>query len=247
MTPHALRSFLAGLLFLFAFAPLCMADAITPKHSTKFVRYRNCEFVPTTYADGDSFLVRIREDEFVFRLYYVDAPESDERFPDRNAQQAQYFGITPAESVAAGKAAKEYVRQLLTKKRFTVFTRWATAMGSSKLPRYYAVIEVDGRGLADLLVEHGFARLVGKTVNHPDGTKADAYIASLAELEKSAEAARAGAWTTAKPELRHPVVEAEKEIVESPRWGERSFFAGLGASFIAAAWIVTATVRRRKR
>ena len=139
-----------------AFTSLAQEPAITPKHSRHFTRYEGCEFVPTKYADGDSFNVRIGADEFVLRLYYVDAPESDERFADRNAEQAKYFGITPAESVEAGKEAKEFVSGLLTGKKFVVFTRWATALGSSKLPRYYAIIEVDGRGLADLLVENGF-------------------------------------------------------------------------------------------
>ena len=146
-------------LCLTAFTSLAQEPAITPKHSRHFTRYEGCEFVPTKYADGDSFKVRIGADAFVLRLYYVDAPESDERFPDRNAEQAKYFGITPAESVEAGKAAKEFLSDLLAGKKFTVFTRWATALGSSKLPRYYAIIEVDGRGLADLFVKNGLARV----------------------------------------------------------------------------------------
>ena len=84
------------------------------------------------------------------------------------------------------------MRVLLTGKKFTAFTRSATALGSSKLPRYYAVIEMDGGGLAVLLVKHGFARVHSTKVNHPDGTKADDYIETLAEMEKSAEAAKAG-------------------------------------------------------
>ena len=71
---------------------LAQEQSITPKHSRRFIRYDACEFVPTKYADGDSFRVRIGADEFVLRLYYVDAPESDERFPDRNVEQAHYFG-----------------------------------------------------------------------------------------------------------------------------------------------------------
>lgn len=241
-----MRFILSALLMLLSFATPCIADSIAPKHSKKFTRYDGCEFVPTQYADGDSFRVRIGDDEFVFRLYYVDAPESDERFPDRNAEQAQYFGITPEESVAAGKTAKEYVRQLLTGKKFTVFTRWASALGSSKLPRYYAVIEIEGRGLADMLVENGFARLHGIKVNHPDGRKADDYLATLADLEKTAEAKKLGAWANSKPELRHPVIEEIKEVVEMPRWVERSLFAGLGGSAVGAAWILSVTMRRRR-
>ena len=62
-----------------AFTSLAQEPAITPKHSRHFTRYEGCEFVPTKYADGDSFKVRIGADEFVLRLYYVDAPESGPR------------------------------------------------------------------------------------------------------------------------------------------------------------------------
>lgn len=225
---------------------LAFADepAITPKHTKTFKRYDNCEFVPGRYADGDSFMVMIGQQEFMMRLYYVDAPESDERFPDRNAEQAHYFGITPPESVAAGRAAKKFVADLLAGKKFTVYTRWATALGSSKLPRHYAVIEVDGRGLADLLVENGLARLHGTKVTHPNGTKADDYIATLQELEVAAIAGKKGAWATSRPELRHPVVEETKETTETPRWLDRLLFGAAGASAVGAAW-ATAAFRRR--
>lgn len=60
-----------------AVTALAQEQTITPKHSRRFTRYEGCEFVPTKYADGDSLLVRVGKDEFVFRLYCVDAPESD--------------------------------------------------------------------------------------------------------------------------------------------------------------------------
>jgi endonuclease YncB( thermonuclease family) len=234
--------------FLLLFvAALAFADeqVITPKHTKTFKRYDNCEFVPGRYADGDSFMVMIGQQEFMMRLYYVDAPESDERFPDRNAEQAQYFGITPPESVAAGKAAKKFVADLLDGKKFTVYTRWASALGSSKLPRHYAVIEVDGRGLADLLVENGFARLHGTKANHPSGTKADDYIATLQELETAAIAGKKGAWATSRPELRHPVAEETKETTETPRWLDRLLFGAAGAGAVGAAWTMAALKRGR--
>ena len=53
--------------------------------------------------------MRVGEEEHVFRLYFVDAPESDNRFPERNAEQAAYFGITPEQSVEAGREAKDFV------------------------------------------------------------------------------------------------------------------------------------------
>jgi len=56
----------------------------------KFVRFADCEFIETPYADVDSFRVRVDRQERVLRLYFVDAPESDTRFPDRNAEVALF-------------------------------------------------------------------------------------------------------------------------------------------------------------
>lgn len=232
---------------LFTVVSPCRAEGITPKHSRHFTRYDNCEFIPTAYADGDSFRVSVSGEPFVFRLYYVDAPESDTRFPDRNAEQAQYFGITPEESVAAGKAAAKFVRETLTGKKFTVFTRWASALGSSSLPRHYAVIQVDGNGLADLLVENGLARLHGVSVNHPDGRKAGDYIAALEELERDAKAKKLGAWANSRPELQHPTTLETMEVMEPSRWAERSAFAAGGAAATGSIWLLTALVRRSQQ
>lgn len=237
---------LLAALFCGAFVSLAQEQTITPRHSRKFTRYEGCEFVSTKYADGDSFLVRIGKDEFVFRLYYVDAPESDERFPDRNAEQAEYFGITPEEGVEAGNAAKEFVSGMLTGKKFVVFTRWSSALGSSKLPRYYAVIEVDGRGLADLLVENGFARLHGMSVTHPDGKSGNDYVASLAELETVARESKRGAWANSRPEKQTPTVEQTKESWELPRWLERSLFAVGGAVVLAVCQFLLLLSKRRR-
>jgi len=100
-----MRFLLSILVLCPVLATVCMAETIVPKQSKNCGRYNGCEIVPTAYADGDSFRVRIGQDEFVLRLYYVDAPGSDERLPGCNAEQAHYFGINPPESVAAGKAA----------------------------------------------------------------------------------------------------------------------------------------------
>jgi endonuclease YncB( thermonuclease family) len=94
----------------------------------------------------------------------------------------------------AGQAAKAFVAELIAGKKFALYTRWASALGSSKLPRHYAVIEVDGRGLADLLVENGLARLHGTKVNHPHGAKAADYLATLQALEDAAIRGKKGAW-----------------------------------------------------
>lgn len=251
MAPRKMLQFQSGWRFVYAaivaviFTSAVDGQTITAKHSRSFTRYDNCEFVATQYADADSFCVRIREQEFVFRLYYVDAPESDERFPDRNAEQAQYFGITPAESLAAGKAARAFVSEFLAGKTFSVYTRWASALGSSKQPRYYAIIEVEGRGLAEVLVENGFARLHGISVNYPDGTKAGSYITGLAVLEQTAKERKAGAWTNSRPQAVESSILETPESPELPQWLDRSMFAGIGGMIVGTMWIITSIMRRR--
>jgi len=54
-------------------------------------------------------MVRIGEQEFVLRLFTVDAPESDACFPDRIDEQSACFGIMPAESIAAGRKIRSRV------------------------------------------------------------------------------------------------------------------------------------------
>jgi len=130
---------LVGVSVLAFSGPSFADDSSGPKHLQHFVRFTDCEVIEAGSADGDSFRARVDGHERVLRLYFVDAPESDTRFPQRNAEQAAYFGITSGESVEAGKAAKTYVRTLLAGKKLTVFTRWASALGSRRLPRYFAI------------------------------------------------------------------------------------------------------------
>ena len=187
-------------LFVFTTGAVLADESAEPKHLTKgFARFTDCEFIDTAYADGDSFRVRVDGHERVLRLYFVDTPESDTRFPKRNAEQAEYFGITPAQSLAAGKAAKRFVHDLLKGKKLTIFTRWAEARGSSNLPRYYVFVEVDGRNLADVLVDAGLARLIGRDVTLPDRTKIADYWAHLREHETAARKAKLGAWERSVP------------------------------------------------
>jgi endonuclease YncB( thermonuclease family) len=227
---------LLAALVLFTTGAALGDDSGEPKHVKKFLRFTDCEFIDTAYADGDSFRVRVDGQERVLRLYFVDTPESDTRYPVRNAQQAEYFGFTPEQSVDAGKAAKRFVHDLLSGKKLTIFTRWASALGSSRLPRFYAIVEVDGRKLADVLVESGLARLHGTSVTLPDGTSISDYLAQLRELESAARTAKLGAWEHSVPAKAKPVIEQAKEGAEPPNWLERAEYTGLGAALIGLAW-----------
>ena len=116
--------------------------------------------VESPWNDGDSFRVRCGGREFVFRLYFVDCPETDARFPDRILEQAAYFGIEAHDAIAAGRAASRFTRSVLSQS-FTVRTQWADALGSGRARRFYAQVEVGGRDLAEMLVVRGYARIHG--------------------------------------------------------------------------------------
>lgn len=51
-------------------------------------KLEGCQLIQNEWNDGDSFHVRTAEGtEFIFRLYFVDTPETDSRFPDRVVQR----------------------------------------------------------------------------------------------------------------------------------------------------------------
>ena len=161
----------------------------------------DCEYVSHPDNDGDSFRVRNRDKEFVFRLYYVDTPESNLRYGERTREQSVYYGVTLDETLKAGARVRDLVSETL-QKPFTVWTRWAQAGGRAKEPRYYALVLVGGTSLDEILVSKGLAQPKGVRPNLPDGVKASAHLEKLATLEAEARKTKAGLWATSveKPE-----------------------------------------------
>ncbi|MCX7892124.1 MAG: thermonuclease family protein [Burkholderiales bacterium] len=186
---------LAAALVAWLLAASAAAGAAPAPQPAGWARLTDCRYVESEANDGDSFHVHCGAGDFIVRLYFVDAPESDLAFPDRVREQARYFGITMDASVGAGKRAAAAVREAL-RQPFLVWTRWASAQGRSKLPRYYAFVEVSRHDLAEWLVAQGLARPRGATVQHPLGEPARARLARLRALEQEAREQRRGAWTT---------------------------------------------------
>jgi len=162
--------------------------------------------------DGDSFHVECGGKNYHFRLYFVDCPETDTRFPDRIRDQSQHFGITPDQSIKVGFKAKEFTKRMLHRP-FTVLTRWYNARGASAQERFYAVVLCDGKNLAEELVAAGFARPFGMRANFPDGPRSKDFIANLKRLEGRAMRSRAGAWS--KSELDDQVVSTDLTLERS--------------------------------
>jgi endonuclease YncB( thermonuclease family) len=161
----------------------------------EWVTLTDCQYLAAKDNDGDSFRVRSGTTEFTARLYYVDAPEINLKQAERTREQSIHFGITLDETMKAGAKAGERVQELL-QKPFLVRTRWATAAGRGREARYYVIVEVNEKSLAEILVSEGLARTKGVAPNLPTGEKAKAYMQRLEGLEAEARQNRVGAWAT---------------------------------------------------
>jgi DNA uptake protein ComE-like DNA-binding protein len=153
----------------------------------------NCQLVPNEGNDGDSFHVRANDKEYIFRLYFVDAPEIEAVNPARLIEQAKYFGISVPQVIDVGQMAKVFVERELAEP-FTVITRMASAMGRSRKERFYGFVETKEGDLGELLVENGLARAFG-TGSQPPGVESQKLEwDKLAELENAAKQQKIGGW-----------------------------------------------------
>lgn len=190
----------------------------------------NCTFVPTGWADGDSFQIQAQDGTLhTIRLYGADCFEwhvNDESDARRLREQQRYFGISefgrnPEASIAAakalGEAAAEEVAVALNAP-FSVHTAFSDARGDGKYKRIYAfVITADGEDLAERLVRQGLARAFGVSRETPTGKSSKEYRAFLQDIELQAAKRGAGAWSKTNWDLL--AVERQAERQESEELG----------------------------
>src|SRR5437016_6848173 len=167
---------------------LCARDG-----TKDWVVLENCRLITNPANDGDSFHVSAGTNEYIFRLYLVDAPETDEMTPGRLVAQAKYFGIPVPQAIEVGRAAKEFTREKLSAP-FTVFTRMSDAMGQSRLERFYAFVQTKEGDLGEQLVRNGLARVYGFKAVPPGLKSVRAELAKLQQLENQARQEKIGAW-----------------------------------------------------
>lgn len=200
-----------------------------------------CRFVPTEWADGDSFQIETPEGKAVtIRLYGADCIEwhvTDESDARRLREQRRYFGISgPAGKSAAsiqmakdfGKAAAEETARALSKP-FTIHTTFADARGDGKHPRVYAfVTTAEGEDLSARLVKMGLARAFGVYRETADKTSKAELEQRFDDLELQAARLGKGIWAKtdwiALPEERRIQREEEAELAEAT--GDAELAAG---------------------
>jgi len=218
------RSLFVALLLVFGF-----------RAWAEWVDLEGCKMAENASNDGDSFHVKHKGREYVFRLYFVDAPETSLLIPERVSEQADAFESTKEEVLEAGKGAAVFTKKRLGRD-FKVSTRWEDARGMSKGGRHYAFIETaDGEDLGDLLLAAGWARSYGMkaaTKSSSAGQLQQRYD----RLEQKARRAGVGIWGDAKGSVS--MAEEQPEEKEPAAEDGGAFMAaGLMESALASAVI----------
>ncbi len=173
---------------------VCAAPVdVGARDSKDWIVLENCRLISNPANDGDSFHASSGASEYIFRLYMVDAPETDEMNPARLVEQAKYFAITVPQTIEVGQAAKEFTRAKLSEP-FTVFTRMSDAMGHSKLERFYAFVQTKDGDLGELLVRNGLARNYGFKAVPPGLRNSRLEVEKLQQFEDDAKRERIGGW-----------------------------------------------------
>jgi competence protein ComEA len=205
-------SLVFGQLVLLTFIPVLPAAG----PPTGWEQLDGCRLVPSSSNDGDSFHVRHGSNEFTVRLYFVDAPEKNAEFPDRNQAQADYFEIAVEEVPKWGHEAEAFTREFLDGP-FTLYSQWEDGMGRGR--RYLAVIERNGESLAEALVGAGLARLHGFQPSSPwpGAVSLERVHGRLAAAEREAKRQHLGCWG-GSPAL---LADSGEQLDDSSR-GERS-------------------------
>ncbi len=171
-----------------------------------------CRLAAAPGNDGDSFHVLHGGKEYIFRLCFVDAPETGLAFKERVEEQAAYFGIGVDDALRIGESAAAFTTRFL-KDGFTVRTKFEDAKGASELARFYAFVVAGEADLSEALVENGLARVYGYMPNLPDGSPRWEHRARLKRAEAAAKRGKQGGWGVAPVKRKKParVVPVEAE------------------------------------
>ena len=159
-----------------------------------------CRLLGDRYHDGDSFWVKADTGwDYIFRLYGVDCPETDNRVKSRVKEQAEHFGVSESTVLIWGRKATRFTERFLARE-FTVHTKKEKAKSASSKNRYYAVVEGEEGRLDEALVRAGLARAYGQTVLWPVDKLESRweFLDRLKELEKRARREKRGIWAISR-------------------------------------------------
>ena len=177
-----------SLLFFTLFSLIAVAQG-----RGRWVTLTDCRYLPNPANDGDSFHVQAGNKEYIFRLYFVDSPETDASLPERVAEQTKYFAVTTPQTLQIGLEAERFTRQQLSHP-FTVRTCKQDARGRSRLKRYFAFVQTETADLGEQLVANGLARVYGAASEAPNMNTPEVEWRKLEQLERTAKEQKIGGW-----------------------------------------------------
>lgn len=212
---QALRGSVWSAAFVLVALPLAAAAA----KDAEWITFEDCRLLPNEANDGDSFHVMAKDKEYVFRLYFVDAPETAGTNPARLIEQAKYFEITVPQAIEVGELAKTFAQEKLSKP-FTVLTRMKGGMGRGKIQRFYALVKTKEGDLGEQLVENGLARVHGTGAKRPGFTSSKVDWEKLTRLETEAKREKIGGWGANFGRLNARVDKTSKGATLPARAGE---------------------------
>lgn len=154
----------------------------------------NARLDTSGYSDGDSFSIRADGKSYVFRLYFVDCPETDASLKERVQEQASAWRLRESDILKYGKKATQYAMRELGGEELTIYTRWSDARGGGRHKRYFAFIEVNGEFFSEMLVRDGWARSYGQIAPRPDGKSSSTVRSLYDRLSSQARANKKGVW-----------------------------------------------------
>lgn len=202
------------------FACLCFwLQIVDAPARTKWVTF-DCRYDVNPSNDGDSFHVRCAKNDFIFRLYFVDAPETEPKLAERLDEQLTFFNVTSEQAIKVGEAARRFTREKLSR-GFKVYTCMEPALGDRRGERYYAFIQTSEGDLGELLVKNGLARVYGSEMMPPNVRDAERERERLERLQREAKLSKLGAWGIAEGGLNRRAPSGKAK--EDAEWVERFF------------------------
>jgi endonuclease YncB( thermonuclease family) len=101
--------------------------------------------------------------------------------------------VTIPQALRIGREAERFTKRKL-RRPFTVRTCLQDARGRSRLPRYFAFVEIAGNDLGEMLVANGLARVFGAAAEAPGKNRPELEWRRLDQLERQAKKEKIGGW-----------------------------------------------------